>query len=169
MKHLIKYYTRKHSHHSKHTKSYRLINNFKIGDKIAIQFFKAALKSYIKSLPGDCKMLVPVPSSNKFHTNNISIIVNQIACELDCCIPGNIILTQKFGWNSFCKTNVRKASTIYDSIQVEDLAADFDIILIDDITTSGITLDTIADMITKAGAKSVTKIALAKTMRYNQY
>jgi predicted amidophosphoribosyltransferase len=157
------YYPVKHPKAKYHRFSH-LILFLKSRNLFAINYFaKAILNSFI---PINNKYLViAVPSHDPQIINGISLVAKSICLNSNIFIDATNAVTRKCLVQSFCKTNIRNPQIIANSININpNLIKNADILLLDDISSSGTSILTIKNMLYLAGAKSVTPLALAQTV-----
>lgn len=135
----------------------------------AIAYFtKAIQNSYRASYSRDTNYLVvTVPSHDPNYINGITKVAKRL-CAIDKrFIDGTNAVKRIALADSFCKTNNRSSQTLIDTIALnQNLIKNQNILLLDDISSTGTSLLTIEKMLLQAGAASVTPLAMAQTVAY---
>lgn len=143
----------------------QLILNLKDNKPYAIKFFYEVLHKFLSRAVGygDVAMLCCVPTSRTDYLNPICYIIQRLCKNNNSLIDGSLLIRTIMDRKSFCRSNVRDVSELYNSIYIFKDIKDKDIILIDDVSSSGLSLLTIKNMLLNRGAKSVECLALSKT------
>lgn len=142
-----------------------MVLNFKNGCKIASAYFERLLLKWININIISDKLVCSVPSSTAGKVNSITKTCQSL-CKLNPnLIDGtNYIIKQK-SHDSFCRSGKRDALILYNSFLISDNIKDKHILLIDDVTTTGLTMYILSDLLLKHGASSVTCLVLAQTFK----
>lgn len=159
--------------------SRRLVLSFKHGDRLegAEAFSRWMGQSLRSKLPGisvtDIDWVVPVPLHRfrlfKRRYNQAAILAHGVARELGrCCAPDLLMRTRptpsQGGLNrDERRKNVRNAFAVRPSWH--DQVTDRRILLVDDVITTGATLDACAQILKRAGAAQVLVVALGRVVR----
>jgi predicted amidophosphoribosyltransferase len=142
----------------------QLILDFKNKDPKAFIHFYELIYHWITNYSpyNDC-FVCAVPSSKMKFTNAITLAAQKIAIYLPDVSDGTHFVQAVKSRKSFCMGAKRNAAEIINSIVVDDNVAGKNIILLDDVASSGISLSTIASLLLMKNAKSVCCLALAQT------
>jgi len=142
-----------------------LVRSFKSGHDGSIQFVARFLTDWMISLPlpEDALLMVAPSSSGKLSSIHQAarILLNHF--NFSDGIEG---FKRKFPVQSFCFGGWRRHSTIYESVEISIRVAGRDIILLDDVRTTGTTIDALSNMLMDAGAKTVTRLVVAQTVKF---
>lgn len=141
-----------------------LLRSFKAGDptsiKLATEFLVDCIRDFNFEFPS---MLMVAPSSTgKFSSIHKAALALLDTFPFEDGING---FKKMYPTRSFCSGAWRKQSVIFDSVELRCDVSGRDIVLLDDIRTTGTTLDALSKMLMDAGAKSVTCLTLAQTVR----
>jgi len=140
------------------------ILKYKDKDPGSFIFFTNEIKNWIeKYLPFNEAYICSVPSSKKDWTNSITLSAQKIALELPNIVDGTNFIKAKSSRKSFCKYGNRSSLKIIDSLMISEDVANKNIILIDDVACTGISLSTIKALLLSKNAKSVCCFAIAQT------
>jgi hypothetical protein len=104
-----------------------------------------------------------IPSSRKSYTNAITLAAQEIAHRLDYVEDGTHFIKSVKSRSSFCNYGKRSPAVIIDSLLISDEIQGKNILLLDDVTSSGVTFNTVRSLILAKNAKSVCNLALAQT------
>lgn len=142
------------------------IRLFKSGFRPALKhYFYILLKLTQKHIKTP-HIVVTVPSSNANKTNSITKIAKALPLKNTMLIDGTTAIKKKFSTKSFCTTNNRNIDNLAASLEIKtEMIKNKDILLLDDVTTTGKTFELIENLLLQAGANSVTCLALAHTKR----
>lgn len=147
-----------------------LIHSFKYKGKITLaDIFTKLMIDYIKKDPEiiDADIITPVPLHKtrlrEREFNQSLIIANGIAKEFDLPVKNILEKTRKTGYqNELTKserlTNLKNAFAVRAGIDIEGK----NVLLIDDVMTTGATLNECACTLLSGGAKKVTCFTLAR-------
>lgn len=137
----------------------------------AIAYFTKAIQNSYQSYRTieSCGSIyvVTVPSHDPNYINGITKVAKRL-CAIDKrFIDGTNAVKRIALADSFCKTNNRSSQTLIDTIALnQNLIKNQNILLLDDISSTGTSLLTIEKMLLQAGAASVTPLAMAQTVAY---
>lgn len=133
----------------------------------AIAYFTKAIQN---SLDRDANyFVVTVPSHDPDFVNGITKVAKQL-CKVDKRFMDATEAVKRNTWaDSFCKTNNRNEHTLRSTIVINpQIIKNRNILLLDDLSSSGTSLLTVEKMLLEAGAASVTPLAMAQTIAYKQ-
>lgn len=113
--------------------------------------------------------VVTVPSHDPEFVNGITKVAKQL-CKVDKRFMDATEAVKRNTWaDSFCKTNNRNEHTLRSTIVINpQIIKNRNILLLDDLSSSGTSLLTVEKMLLEAGAASVTPLAMAQTIAYKQ-
>lgn len=143
-----------------------LIIRYKKGDLLAVSYFESLVAKFIYNYFWFCDIILPVPPS----TSMLDIYPNKILCSslssLNVIPFKDGVLKRQKGVRAFHLANKRDILRVIGSIIISDPEAvkNKNILLFDDIITSGKTSEIIKNMLLKNGARSVVRFFLAKTV-----
>lgn len=143
-----------------------LIIKYKKCDFYAICFFNRLLSNIIYNYFRFCDLILPIPPSTSMFDNYSNKIICISLNSLNIIsFKDNILIRQKNIRPSHL-TNNRTSEDIKQSVAVSNcnFIKNKNIILFDDIITSGITSKTIKNMLLENGANSVYRLFIAKTV-----
>lgn len=150
----------------KHTRLFdplsRLILDYKDNDPFAFDFFTACLSDWIKNNIKHKIWICAIPSSRK-KTNSITRSAEIISSSIPSVKNGNHFIIQIKKRKSFCKSGKRNPLVLIKSIQFSNDISGKNILLVDDIITTGTTMYTLKNELLMRGAKSVKTFALFKS------
>ena len=138
------------------------------GIKSAAPQLGDSLGAYLDGNPLPGEVLVPVPMHPRRRRergyNQAELLARRVAdvCDL-ACAPGLLFRTRNVGPQAGTANATQRATNVAGSVGVAS-AADATgsrIILVDDVATTGNTLETCADALKRAGAASVWGLVLA--------
>jgi predicted amidophosphoribosyltransferase len=156
-------------YYPKHSDSFdfhsKLILNLKDNHPHAVDYFyKVLSKFFARSVGyGDVATLCCVPTSRTDYLNPIAYIIRRLCDSNSSLADGSLLIRTIMNRNSFCRSRVRDAAELYLSIYIFQDVKDLDIVLIDDVCCTGLSLLTIKNMLLNRGARSVECLALAKS------
>lgn len=143
-----------------------LILKYKTGNHKIISFFAGILSSIIYNYLYPYDLILPVPSSSSYLDNYPNMIICSYLAGMGLigCVKGGIICIK--GHRPKHIIGAKYKNTLEGSMTVKDTDKfrTKNIILFDDIITTGLTFRTIKQMLLKKGANSVTGLFLGKTM-----
>ena len=119
---------------------------------------------------GEFDVVVPVPQhwwQRLFRTNNpAEIVARAIASELDlpCCTNSLMKTRQTKTQKSLSATERRRNVRNAFSMRFKDDVAGCRVLLVDDVMTTGVTANEIAQVLKRAGAESVSLAVIARVL-----
>ena len=148
---------------SKTNRFSKMVLFLKAKQKFAINYFtKALLNNFANN---NTYQIITVPSHDPHFQNGITMLAKNLCKQSDKFIDITAAVKRIQFVDSFCKTNNRNSIILINSIKIDkSLVKGANILLLDDISTSGTSLLTIEKMLIAAGAASVTLMALAQTI-----
>lgn len=156
-------------YYPKHSDSFdfhsKLILNLKDNLPHAVDYFYDLLcKFFSRSIDyGEVVTLCCMPTSRTDYLNPIAYIIRRLAVNNSYIVDGSLFIRTIMDRKSFCRSHVRDASELYNSIYIFNNVAYKDIVLIDDVCCTGLSLLTVKNMLLNRGASSVECLALAKS------
>ena len=114
-------------------------------------------------LPFDQCFICAIPPSRKSHTNAITLSAQKIASSLNYVSDGTHFIQPVKSRQSFCMSGKRSAACLISSLIILPDVANKNILLLDDVTSSGTSLSTVRALLQAKNAKSVCCLALAQT------
>ena len=138
----------------------------------AIAYFTKAIQNSLATaslLTRGSFYVVTVPSHDPDFVNGITKVAKQL-CKVDKRFMDATEAVKRNTWaDSFCKTNNRNEHTLRSTIVINpQIIKNRNILLLDDLSSSGTSLLTVEKMLLEAGAASVTPLAMAQTIAYKQ-
>ena len=143
----------------------QLILDFKNCIPEAFNYFRLKTSSWIKQNLHDSYMICAVPSSKGGFVNSITRLAEKLSGDHPSMIDGSQCIVKLMTHESFCKTNKRDADLLRRSTFISDHVKGYNILLLDDITSSGTSFNVISQMLLDKGANSVTCLAMAQTAK----
>jgi len=113
--------------------------------------------------------VMAIPSSNKSYTNTITKIAKDLSKHHKLIIDYTFAIQKQASTKSFCHSGIRDAFSLSKSIYVDPIVKGKHILLLDDITTTGLSMFVVEKLLLSKGALSVTCLAIGKTVKlYNR-
>jgi predicted amidophosphoribosyltransferase len=128
----------------------------------AVAYFTKALQNHLTAT-GQTRLLCTVPSHDPDKVNGITLVARKLAASVPGFVDGTDAIQRTAMAESFCKTGNRSENSLKSTITISDKVLNAHIILLDDIVSTGTSLNTLEQMLMDAGAASVTKLACART------
>lgn len=157
------YYPKRNVQHFQHDHS-KFILRLKDGDDEAIRYFESLLCSVLSET--NEFVVCPYPSSKVGYASMPLQRLVHIACErLPSCINGHQVIFRKQSVQKKSLGGSRNFSLEVGSIEVRnaDIIRNRQVLLIDDVTTTGKSLQAGAAVLYDSGAELVVKLGLAQT------
>ena len=136
----------------------------------AIAYFTKAIQNSYRSATArfptrGTLYVLTVPSHDPNVVNGITKVAKRL-CNIDNRFVDATDSIKRISLaESFCKTNNRCERTLRSTIQISSQTIkNRNILLLDDISSSGTSLLTIKQMLLEAGAKTVTPLSMAQTV-----
>lgn len=153
--------------------SKKLIHNFKYYDStfIASDFAKIIAKMHQKIL-SKADYVIPVPMHKwkrlfRFY-NQAQVLASEISKELNIKMLPDILLKTRYGKSQTGLSKKQREENLRGTIAVDKqkklLLKEKIVILVDDVMTTGSTVNLCASKLKRAGAKEVIVICLARTL-----
>jgi predicted amidophosphoribosyltransferase len=143
----------------------QLILDFKNCNPESFSYFKSMTSYWIKQNLHDPYMICAVPSSKGGFVNSITRLAEKLSGDHSFLIDGSQCIVKLMTHESFCKTNKRDADLLKRSTFISDHVNGYNILLLDDITSSGTSFNVISQMLLDKGALSVTCLAMGQTVK----
>ncbi len=161
----IPYYPYYHGHNDRNSE---ILLRYKFGDPGAFKFVNSWLRNHIFFLfqPQDT-YVVPIPSSKANITNAITRTQVWLCKEYPNLIEGEHLLKRISTIRpKHLSTYSDYAYELFKSIEIDPAVSGKNILLIDDICTTGKTMDLIGSKLVAMGVKSISRFAIGKTIKY---
>lgn len=143
-----------------------LLRLFKQGHKQAIQHYYYLVQIWLRGNINSPHLVMAVPGSKAGKTNSITKLTAALPLNLNLVEDATKAIKKIHSTKSFCKTNKRNTDLLKASLEIDhNIIKDKNILLLDDVTTTGQTFTTIEEMLLDAGAASVICLSLAKTAK----
>lgn len=144
----------------------RSLLSFKRGHDVAYAFFRSMMINYFDVAEFDRSKTVVccVPGHDGNLYSPIQRLVNAIATECNF-LDGTHLVRKMYPTASFCRSGIRDAKELRDSLEIDPILSGLRVILIDDVATTGTSFSVVAKMLMEAGAGSVECIALGQTVK----
>lgn len=134
---------------------------------------KKVLIKYLQQFPGSelfqiAPIIIPIPLHKKRQRqrgfNQAELLAEGIAKEFGFEIQNNILIRIKHTTPQIKLTGIDRKNNLHNSFQITDsnFVKNKNIILFDDIYTTGATMQECAKLLTKAGAKKIYGLVLAQ-------
>ncbi len=160
--HLITYYPKSSG---KFNADSQMVIAYKNGNSKAIDHFEGLLWDWISPRVNDYTLLMAIPSSQAGKVNTITRTCRDLSRKSPWLIDATDMICKTKSHDSFCRTGQRDAFTLADSLAVSSEVAGHNILLIDDVTSTGISMFVCEKLLLAAGAASVTCLAIALTYK----
>ena len=109
--------------------------------------------------------LLTIPSHDPNYVNGITLVAKELCKRNSNFIDATHAIKRIKFVQSFCKSNSRNSLTLTQSISIDiDLIKNANILLLDDISTTGTSMLTIEKLLLSHGAASVTPIVMGQTI-----
>jgi predicted amidophosphoribosyltransferase len=142
------------------------VRMFKNGYRQALKYFYYKLIYNLKYKITTPHSVIAVPSSTAGKINSITKIAKALPLNNKLLTDATDALQKIYTTKSFCKTNQRDTQNLLNSFKVNrSLIEGKDILLVDDVTSTGKTFTAISDLLLANGANSVLCISIAKTVK----
>jgi hypothetical protein len=138
---------------------------YKNGNPQAIAHYEAMLWDFIAPRLNDYTLIMAIPSSNAAKVNTITRTCRDLSRKSPWLIDATDLICKTKSHDSFCRTGKRDAFSLADSLAVSSEVAGHNILLLDDVTSTGISMFVCEKLLLAAGAASVTCIAIALTYK----
>ena len=147
----------------------RIMLSFKRGHESAFQFFLSLMVNFFDLSEYDSSKTVVccVPSHDGSLYNPLQRLCSSIAA--DCgFIDGTHLIRKLYPTESFCRSGIRDSRQLKESIEIDGALKGLRVVLLDDVTTTGISFAVITGLLIEAGAGSVDCIALGQTVKLSE-
>lgn len=147
----------------------RTLLSFKRNHASAYEFMKHLLSNYFDLYHFDLSKTVIccVPS----HDGNIYSPVQRLCSHVaqNCgFLDGTHLVRKLFATESFCRSGFRDAIKLRESLEIDGIIKGLDVILLDDVATTGTSFKVVATLLMQAGANSVQCLALGRTVKRSE-
>jgi hypothetical protein len=158
---LFTYYPKRFNVNDENSKR---ILQFKDNKTEAFSYYFRILKRYFEIYTGiEAFTLCCVPNSKINKQNAIVSLINSL-CDVNSYLDnGTELIKCVKSRASFCSTKIRNVKYFIDSIYISDNVINKKIVLLDDVTTTGLSFMTLETILLNKGADSVDCLALAKS------
>ncbi len=142
----------------------QIVRNFKRNSEAAFNFLFDSLTSYLFDIGAQPYIILCCVPSSTGEIKAMQRLTTEAAqfCGL---IDGADLIEKLYPTESFCKTGKRDAKALRESLQVDGIVNGQHIILVDDVSTTGTSLEVCASLLQEAGAASVQCLALSQTVK----
>lgn len=154
------------SHPKSNNRFSKMILFLKRALPFAIAYFTKAIQNSYSTIESCGSIyIVTVPSHDPNVINGITKVAKRL-CNIDNrFVDATDSIKRTSLAESFCKTNNRCERTLRSTIRISSQTIkNRNILLLDDISSSGTSLLTIKKMLLEAGAKTVTPLSMAQTV-----
>jgi len=146
----------------------KLIREFKSwSNHDSIEAAKEILIQKIQSLNPDKETILCAVPSSTGNENSVQKIIPEIAQRLNLIDGASWGITKRIPTQSFCKSRMRDAKVLLHSLKFSFLLADKNVIVLDDLTTTGTSFRVVQLGLFELGAADLQCIALGKTLKLN--
>ena len=146
-------------------KNSRILLDFKRFSSSAKVYVKNLLNNWIAENIDRTHVVCTVPSCKASKTNHITVLMREICQANPLLINGTNCIRKRFDTNSFCHSNYRNAGKLRRSLEISQNLRGKHILLVDDITSSGLSMAVLKDMLYQNDALSVTCLAIGQTYK----
>ena len=147
----------------------RTLLSFKRNHASAFEFMKQVLGNYfdLSNFDKSKTVICCVPSHDVTLFSPIQRLCSYVA-ENCGFLDGTHLIRKLFATTSFCRSGFRDAVTLRDSLEIDGIIKGLDVILLDDVATTGTSFKVVATLLMQAGANSVQCFALGKTVKLSE-
>ena len=144
-----------------------LLRKFKLGDQNSISIILPMIEKYLLTNIFNNTLLIPIPSCNKNKINTITKITPLLCDVASHLFNGSNTLKKVFSTPSFCASGYRNIKLLKKSIRADGDITSYNILLLDDVSSTGKTFKTIASLLYELNPKSITCLSIGKTFINN--
>lgn len=147
----------------------RILLSFKRNHKGAFSLMRSMLANYLRyaELHTTSAILCHVPNHEAQQYSPLQSLCAHVADDCNL-VDGSFLIRKLYPTASFCRTGIRDAQDLQQSIEVDPVLAGRHVILIDDVATTGTSMAIVSRLIMQAGALSVQCVALAQTVKLSE-
>ena len=138
---------------------------YKNGNHQAIAHYESMLWDYISPRLNDYTLIMAIPSSQAGKVNTITRTCRDLSRKSPWLIDATEMICKTQSHDSFCRTGKRDAQVLAQSIVISSEVTDHNILLLDDVTSTGTSASVCVTLLLDAGAASVTCICIAQTAK----
>jgi predicted amidophosphoribosyltransferase len=136
---------------------------FKRGHAFEMAFFRSQLGMWLQHNITQPTMLCCIPSSNPNKFNSISKIAAELSRQNDLLLDGSGCIVKRYATPSVCTGQERKLELFEKSFSISRKVIHQHVILLDDVTSTGLSMAVLERLLLDAGATSVYCLALFET------
>jgi len=136
---------------------------FKRGHSFEMDLFRTQLEHWLLKHIDQPTMLCCIPSSNPSKFNSISRIASDISRQHDLLIDGSSCIVKRYATPSVCTGQDRSMELFEKSFSISWQVIRQHVVLLDDVTSSGLSMAVLERQLLAVGATSVYCLALFQT------
>jgi predicted amidophosphoribosyltransferase len=136
---------------------------FKKGFPYELNFFRELLRTWMMHNLDGPTLICTIPSSNPNKRNSISVIASELCSENDLWLDGTRLITKRYATPSVCSGVKRHYGRFVNSFDISDAVYGHHVLLLDDVTTTGKSMQVIHDLLMDKCPTSIYCLALGHT------